>query len=108
MRDDDAGMDGGAAGHHLADCQCVVGLLAAEFLQHLPGHRHVSRAAHEQDAIDGVPAQAGAAEDGFITRQHAHQLRQQHQARGDVQSYQDLQKGHGRQRSPALPLIDTR
>ena len=60
---DDAGVKGGAAGHHFADRQRVVRHLAAQLLQHLPRHRHVRRAADQQDAIDLLPGQPGLAQD---------------------------------------------
>ena len=56
---DDAGVQGGAAGHHLADRQRLVRRLAAQVLQHLPRHRHVRRAAHQQHAVHLLPVEAG-------------------------------------------------
>ena len=55
---DDAGVEGRPAGHHLADRQRVVRRLAAQLAQHRAGHRHVRRAADQQDAVDLVPRQA--------------------------------------------------
>ena len=52
-------MQGGAASHHLADRQRLVRRLAAQLLKHLPRHRHVRRAADQQDTVHLIPSEAG-------------------------------------------------